>query len=265
MSVQQLLVSGLARFGLWAVIGAMTVFGVAASVSLTYLYVHLLGIDLSLALWLLPVLCPAIITPVLCGLVLHLVQKLHRTEEQLRSLNNADPLTGAYNRRFFMERLQREVRRFQVAGTPYAVALIDVDDFKRINDTYGHFGGDEVLKNLAQLCTANVRQTDVFARFGGEEFAVLLPNTGRDNALCFLERLRLQVAECSVEFERRPICVTVSVGLAAACDRSADAQAMLMAADRALYAAKHQGKNRVVGSASTQDPAPEDCAPYALR
>jgi diguanylate cyclase (GGDEF)-like protein len=156
-----------------------------------------------------------------------------------------DPLTGVANRRNFSQVAERILARARFASRPIALLLFDLDRFKRINDTYGHHAGDAVLIEFCRLATSLLRPTDLFGRFGGEEFAGLLPDTGRQDALLLAERLRAALEATSHAVEGRTFTATVSIGVAISDQESADLDALLDAADQALYRAKVLGRNRV--------------------
>ncbi|HJV94541.1 MAG TPA: GGDEF domain-containing protein [Albitalea sp.] len=242
--------SALKRFGLWPVVAAVTLFSIAVSV-LIALAVHafVLGIEMPPAAWSLSVGVPLLLAPTMSVGSFSLLLKLDRAHEQLRVISDTDYLTGAFNRRYFMDRLREEVERCARSGLPFSVALIDVDDFKAVNDSQGHSAGDEVLRQLAQACMAEARSFDTFARIGGEEFAMLLPQTGLADAVRCLERLRDRVAQLRVELPDASLGITVSVGVASPTQLlqppAAEINAVLRVADAALYRAKHEGKNRV--------------------
>jgi diguanylate cyclase (GGDEF)-like protein len=156
-----------------------------------------------------------------------------------------DPLTGVANRRNFSQVAERILARARFASRPIALLLFDLDRFKRINDTYGHHAGDAVLIEFCRLATSLLRPTDLFGRVGGEEFAGLLPDTGRQDALSLAERLRAALEATSHTVEGRTFTATVSIGVAISDQASADLDALLDAADQALYRAKVLGRNRV--------------------
>ena len=237
---------GLKRYGLWPVVAVLTGVSVLASVLLTWaINVLVLGQALDHGALGISIAVPALIAPAMSALVLRLVRDLDLAQEHLRLLSYSDALTGAYNRRYFMERLQQEVERHNRYGAPFALAVFDADDFKAINDRHGHPGGDEVLRRVAALCQQHMRHADVFARLGGEEFGVLMAETRAADAVHLLERLRHAIAELRVDMKGRPVGLTISVGLYGPAG-SADAETALRVADDALYAAKRAGKNRVV-------------------
>ncbi len=167
---------------------------------------------------------------------------------QLQHIAALDPLTNLYNRRFGMSRLQEEFERSRRFGLPLGLLMVDVDHFKSLNDRFGHLTGDRVLAQIATTIRDAVREGDVVVRYGGEEFLVVLPGAGRQETLGLAERLRDQVAEATFG-DGRDVClqVTVSVGATAYPDCGApNPQALIDQADRAVYGAKHGGRDRVV-------------------
>jgi diguanylate cyclase (GGDEF)-like protein/PAS domain S-box-containing protein len=166
-------------------------------------------------------------------------------EAQLQKLASTDPLTGLFNRRVFLEQLEQELAK--VARLPnYSAVLLmlDLDFFKRINDTYGHATGDEMLKAFADITRNNSRTIDVPARLGGEEFAILLCGTNQNDAVTVAERLREQVAGIVFEHKMGLVRITVSIGGAALSVNDTNVEAVLHRADAALYEAKDRGRNR---------------------
>jgi diguanylate cyclase (GGDEF)-like protein len=168
----------------------------------------------------------------------------------LRGLVTQDPMTGLLNHGAFKDRLKIELSRAARSGETVVVGLIDIDHFKRVNDTYGHPAGDTVLKGLARLLKQRLRQGDVAARYGGEEFALILPRTELAAAQLIMDRMRVSFAEIVQSTGTATFQVTFSCGLAAFPACAADT--VVAAADQALYAAKHGGRNQV-RSAATPD------------
>jgi diguanylate cyclase (GGDEF)-like protein/PAS domain S-box-containing protein len=161
--------------------------------------------------------------------------------DDLRRLLTQDHLTGAANRARFQQRFERAQQAWTERGTPLSLIMLDIDHFKRVNDDHGHLTGDLVLVSFAETITAAIRPADVFARLGGEEFAVLLPDTTLAEAGELAERLRAKVAAMRVTTPQGELGITVSLGCATAVLR----QDLLRAADAALYVAKQTGRNRV--------------------
>ncbi len=176
-----------------------------------------------------------------------------RLTRRLRELSRLDPLTGLLNRRALGLELEREWRRFRRDGTPLAVLAIDIDHFKAVNDNLGHAAGDAVLVAVAQQLRASARQTDVVARTGGEEFVLLMTGAQPQGAEEAAQRLREAIAGATVVFAGRGMAVTVSVGLALPEAADADASALMQRADKLLYRAKSEGRNRVCFDARQAD------------
>jgi diguanylate cyclase (GGDEF)-like protein/PAS domain S-box-containing protein len=156
-----------------------------------------------------------------------------------------DTLTGLYNRRHFFEMARREAALAQRYDHPLSIAIMDIDRFKRINDTYGHLVGDHVLRALAELCQRILRQSDLLGRYGGEEFVVLMPDTQLEEGFQVAERLRKSVEEMEIPSARGPIQITISIGVAGLQGENKELEAALDCADQAMYAAKSGGRNQV--------------------
>ena len=176
---------------------------------------------------------------------------LQQREQKLQEQAISDPLTGLYNRRYLNEFLPRELVRCRRSAAPLAVMLIDLDHFKRVNDSFGHEAGDVVLKAIATLLKGKVRGSDIACRYGGEEFALILPETGLDAAVRRAEVIRLAIARLVLSHAGTSLGkITTSLGIALFPDHGEDSDALLRVADVALYAAKGAGRDRlVVGSA----------------
>ncbi len=168
-----------------------------------------------------------------------------RYHEEVYQLATHDALTELYNRRHFVELVDKEIARSVRHARPLVMCIIDVDLFKPINDQHGHIAGDGVLRQLAALLRGFVRGEDIAARIGGEEFAVLLPESGIDAAVAFAERLRDAVAVAPFLIAGQSHHLTVSIGLAELSPARAERSALMQAADVALYRAKAEGRNRV--------------------
>jgi two-component system cell cycle response regulator len=175
-----------------------------------------------------------------------------RQEGLLRKLyesSTRDALTGAYNRRHFEDRLRAEIAFAVRHATDCALILLDIDHFKKVNDTYGHQAGDEVLRHLGTLANRTLRTEDVFARFGGEEFAIILRGASTRGAGRLAERLREALMSTHASYDGQEIPCTLSAGCAAlSCCVSPSPDEVVAVADRRMYAAKQAGRNRVVAS-----------------
>jgi diguanylate cyclase (GGDEF)-like protein len=167
-------------------------------------------------------------------------------QEELVRLAHTDYLTGIHNRRFFMQRLSEEVERVRRHGSQLSVLLFDLDYFKKVNDQCGHYAGDQILRSVADVTMQAKRITDIAARIGGEEFALLLPETDQTGAVRTAQRLRQAIARIThPETQARKIRVTASIGVATVSAVSQDLENVLNHADEALYKAKHSGRNAV--------------------
>ncbi len=167
-------------------------------------------------------------------------------EAELREMATTDFLTGLANRRHFIARMTDELARLQRLDNPYtAVLMLDLDHFKRINDTHGHATGDAILKHFAALIRDALRKIDTVGRVGGEEFAIILPGANLDEAKVFAERLRQKVETTPLTLDDTAISITVSIGITAMKATDAGADTVLIRADEALYRAKENGRNRV--------------------
>jgi two-component system cell cycle response regulator len=178
---------------------------------------------------------------------LRVARQIIDAQEQLRRQATRDALTGLWNRAAILALLDQELERSRREGRPLAVALVDLDHFKRINDTLGHLAGDQVLQQVAQRMQSALRGYDAVGRYGGEEFLAVLPGCGSADALELAERLRRRLSDEPVAFENSRLAVTLSVGIVA-CDGTKPVSAvhLLRAADESLYRAKAAGRNRCV-------------------
>ena len=178
-------------------------------------------------------------------LVVERTDELQQQYLKLEQIAITDPLTEIHNRRFFFELAGTELKRALRYRHPLAVLLIDVDNFKKVNDVYGHLVGDQVLVNLASLCKENIRDVDIFARYGGEEFIILMPEAGCTAAVRMAERLREIVAEKPIVTGEDNISITISLGIA--CwngEQDLSINALISDADQALYQSKAAGRNK---------------------
>jgi diguanylate cyclase (GGDEF)-like protein len=179
-----------------------------------------------------------------------------RYHQQLYELASIDGLTGLYNRRKFRELLEQALLKTLESGAPLSLVFVDLDHFKRINDTHGHQTGDEVLRGVAEVVRARLREGDVAGRLGGEEFAVFLPETPIAIAADWAEGLRAAVAAARHRIEALDLAVTVSLGVAAWRPERPTSADLMRAADEQLYAAKAAGRDRIAVAGGVTRPAP---------
>lgn len=174
-----------------------------------------------------------------------LFQRLRANQLALVEAARTDPLTGCFNRRYLMEMGERYFALARRHGQPLSVVILDIDRFKRINDTYGHLVGDEVIRSLARNVVGAIRVSDLFGRLGGEEFALVLPETPLDAAMQVSEKLRVRLSEIRVDSDIEVFSFTASFGVSEIGPADKDILDPLGRADQALYAAKNGGRNRV--------------------
>ena len=165
--------------------------------------------------------------------------------EELYKQATLVPLTRIFNRKHFNTEMESEVSRARRYGRPLSLLIMDIDFFKKVNDTYGHPAGDYVLKAVANIVRESLRAQDVFARYGGEEFALILPETTSDNAWTLAEKLRQKIASSGFEPDHKKITLTVSIGCATLKPTHVGPEDLLAEADKNLYTAKNAGRNRV--------------------
>ena len=179
------------------------------------------------------------------GNKIDVIKKINFMYSQTRHMSVTDALTGLYNRRHFEDNLEREFLRASRYNNNLSFAIIDVDFFKKVNDTYGHSAGDYVLKEVAYLILQNLRKTDMVFRYGGEEFAVIITETPLKQALVPLERLRKSIEEYPFSYNGQNLQVTVSIGASEVNAQIETVHQLFEKADKALYRAKENGRNQI--------------------
>ena len=197
-----------------------------------------------------PIYFSALITLVTGPIILHffvgLISQLDRSEEKLRALSIMDDLTDVYNRRYFLEQAEKEIAKAIRYGNIFSILAVDIDHFKKINDTYGHFAGDAVIQATCNTCMNNLRTMDVFARFGGEEFMFLIPESDKIDVEAFAEKILKALELTEVSYHEHTIKFTVSIGVKTFDGSVTSLDALLKLADEALYEAKRRGRNCIV-------------------
>ena len=243
------------RRGLWPVCAGLTLFGMAASTSIS-LVINAFLQRSPHDFWISMITSagiPALIAPPVTWLAMHLLIEAEEARRAAERMAVTDALTGAFNRRHFFIAGERRFDHARRLHEPASVLLLDVDDFKAVNDLHGHALGDRVLIAVAQACMACMRESDLLARYGGEEFVALLPATDLTHALQVAERIRAAVAGLQFGTDSgSKVRPTVSVGVAILTTESSTEpstlDALLAQADSAMYRAKRSGKNRVDAS-----------------
>lgn len=177
-----------------------------------------------------------------------IVRPMERNAKRLRTLTEIDMLTGAYSRRMFMDRATNEFNQAQKNGQPFSLLMIDVDHFKKINDVFGHAGGDVALTTLVAHISHLLHKSDFIGRLGGEEFAVVLPNTTAEESLNVAERIRVSVDNLVLPYGNRYIKLSISIGVASLGIEINNISSLLKIADNALYIAKAEGRNKVTAN-----------------
>ena len=236
----------LRRYGITAVTIGMTLISILLSLGITWSVNALLnggplGEGLAIA-----ILAPLLIAPLMSLQILRLLSKLDEAERQLQVLSHTDELTQTYNRRYFMQYADQELKRAQRSGETFSIAILDLDNFKQINDQWGHLVGDQVLRELPRMFTEHIRQADVFARYGGDEFIFLFPQTNRQQIQVWADRIYEKFAGRSIQLEDLEIQPLFSVGIAVFESSMSDLDELLKQADDSLYQAKRKGGNQFV-------------------
>jgi len=227
---------------------AITLFSILMSVMITGVIMTVFwweGIDVLLKSLLVGAIIPGVVAPLASNFVVKLLFELEDLRTQLLEMVNRDPLTKVYSRRYLMDCLEIESARTLRSNEPMSLLIIDADNFKSINDRYGHINGDLVLQEIAQVCESTLRPYDVIARFGGEEFVVLLLNTPLAEACVVAERIRENVAVTTVESTSGELIrTTISLGISLFTPPDPKCINLLSRADRGLYKAKNNGRNQ---------------------
>lgn len=165
--------------------------------------------------------------------------------EKVQELAITDSLTGIFKRRYYIERLNEEIERSKRFNLNFSFLMIDVDHFKEQNDHYGHLVGDAIIKEVSRTIKENIRQIDLLGRYGGEEFSIILTETGKEEAKFVAERIRQAIEDRRIRVYDEDLRITISIGMSSYPSDAGDAQALIEKADQALYNAKNTGRNRV--------------------
>lgn len=234
----------IAKLGRVKVVVIMTVIAVLAASSIAFVARKMLGIT---GFTPLPIIIPSIVVPSITWYIIGLLIEIHQLERDATKQANYDMLTEVLTRRGFLTQAETLYKVIFRNRSSFVFAYIDVDNFKQINDEYGHHGGDEVLKSFALLVKKLIRESDLVGRLGGEEFGLVLPDTDIEGAKHILDKICLTAKNSSVMCQDRAIKYTISIGVALFNqDNIVDLEELIKQADTALYRAKKSGKGRVV-------------------
>ncbi len=225
----------------------ITLSAVVASVIFTSAVFLLIGEPMPPVNMVLSIVAPGLIASLWSWRTIGMVIKIHELEEEMRRLAHYDALTSVMSRRAFLETSEKLYHLMRRNGAPLSVVYLDVDDFKKVNDVYGHAVGDAVLRSMGRVLRSAKRKSDVVGRLGGEEFAFTLPETDRESAVVLAERVRALIKDDGVDAHDAVLRYAVSVGIATLPpDDDVGLEALIARADHALYRAKESGKDRVV-------------------
>lgn len=231
------------KYGAGVVVMILTVVSVFISVIITIIINQLVTHEWFNYGVLIALVVSATLTPLLSLNTLKLLEQLDRIESQLKVLSITDDLTHVYNRRYFMELASHEFDQAKRYNQVFAVAMMDLDNFKDVNDGFGHQAGNHVLEELCRLCLAHIRASDTMARYGGDEFIFLLPNTDSNHAREGAERIRQMLLDRTLVFEGHEFRIRVSIGVAIFNAEDQNLDDLLKRADKALYQVKNSGGN----------------------
>lgn len=239
--------SKIVKLGRTKTVVLITVFSIIVSVVISLIMLVFFGIEIVFMSMMISVVAPAIIAPVVTWYIVSLVISIHHLEEKMRQLATYDMLTGAMTRHAFLEAYESSYFYAQRNNLSLAFIYIDLDDFKTINDTFGHAGGDETLISLGGIVQDHKRKSDLFGRMGGEEFVLVLPGTDLEGAVSLADKLRCFAKNAVVKYESNDIQYTISIGISIfQASNQVDLEQLIRQADSALYRAKEQGKDCVV-------------------
>lgn len=239
--------SKIVKLGRTKTVVLITLFSIIASVVISLIMLIFLGIEIVFISMMISVVAPAIIAPAVSWYIVSLLISTHHLEERMRQLATYDMLTGAMTRHAFLEAYESCYFYAQRNKLQLAFIYIDLDDFKAINDTHGHAGGDQTLISFGEIVKEHKRKSDFFGRMGGEEFVLVLPDTGLEGAVSLANKLRCFARKTNVKYDSHDIQYTISIGISIfGPGNQVEVEELIKQADNALYRAKVQGKDCVV-------------------
>lgn len=246
----------------WLIVSTITAISVTASLFITYLVLLITGYEKLPIIFVIATIAPVVIAPIVSWSVVNLVIEIQKLEAAHLKLATYDDLTGLLRRGPFLTQYASVASVCQRNKLPLAFATLDLDRFKKINDQFGHGAGDQVLREFAEIVRRSLRAGDIAGRIGGEEFAIVLPGTGVEDARHVLERIRSDTETAIMNYLGRSISVTVSGGLTGArSDQVIDGEALIKKSDDLLYQAKNRGRNLIVTDINeTQENRQTACA-----
>jgi diguanylate cyclase len=237
----------IAKIGRTGIVTLITIFSVIASVVITVAILILFSSEVEPLPIFISIIAPAIIAPTVSWYMVGLVIKIHQLEMEMRTLATYDTLTGVMTRGAFLSNIESIYQIIRRNKSSLSLVYIDIDDFKKINDTYGHPGGDAVLKSFSSIIKKCNRKSDLVGRIGGEEFAIALPDTGLDGSIQISNKIRLLAKNTRVKYSSKTIQYTVSIGVALfGQENQIDLEQLIRQSDNALYKAKSSGKDCVM-------------------
>jgi diguanylate cyclase (GGDEF)-like protein len=234
----------LSRLGLIGSVIFIAVIAAVVSIPITWLLVEIFGMDYTLSTLFLSVVVPMLVAPAIAVYFLKMYFKLQRLENQMHYIATYDSLTGLLTRQSFFERSSARLEQAYRTGRTVTVLYLDLDNFKMINDTYGHGAGDKVLSFFGYLLRETFREDDILGRIGGEEACVVLDGLSLEDTLSIIERIFQSCRTHRVRVEGKSIGFSVSIGAAITRDEPIDLDTLIAQADKALYHAKNTGKDR---------------------
>ena len=234
------------KIGTLKTIVIITIFSIFTSIFITSIVFHIFGQQLNMPVLAASIIAPGFIAPAVSYFIVNLLFRIHHLEVEQRRFATYDSLTGVLARRMFIQNCKLTIDQHKRTNKPVSVAYIDIDDFKMINDTFGHKAGDLVLKSFGNILSGNLRESDIAGRVGGEEFSVALPNTEVDKAALVFEKVFKKLNETNIVISGKNISYTVSIGISSFNKNNiVNIEELLSQSDKALYRAKARGKNLI--------------------